>query len=143
MPGQTMVLGHVFIDRGVTPARVAAQMWVDCLVGEWSASNADGSRVPTGPLAGRGQSNAQGLPLAIERTVLSKHETWVEGLEKAGLKLERRRLVGEPQRLRWDYDAGQKLLRIRFALRTGEFATTLLGQFCELHEPPRREPQKQ
>lgn len=124
----TLSAARAWLFNQVLFERVRARNWQHCLVGEWAASNEDGSQAPTGPLVGRGQSRCLGLASAIEADVMRGYPRWVEGLERAGLRIERRRLISEPLGLRWHHDRARRELRLRFGLRRGEFATALLAQ---------------
>ena len=117
---------RAWIFNQVLHERIRARSWQSCLVGEWATRNEDGSAAPTGPLVGRGRTRAAGLARALEDEVIRNHASWVAGLERAGLNLERRRLISEPINCRWHCDTKRRELRLRFGLRRGEFATALL-----------------
>jgi tRNA pseudouridine13 synthase len=124
----TLSAARAWLFNQVLFERVRARSWQHCLVGEWAARNEDGSLAPTGPMAGRGHSRCVGLVSAIEAEVMREYPGWVAGLERAGLRIERRRLISEPLDFRWHHDASRGELRLQFGLRRGEFATALLAQ---------------
>ncbi|MFD0726614.1 tRNA pseudouridine(13) synthase TruD [Lysobacter brunescens] len=136
----------------VLSARVAAGHWDAPLDGEvWSL---DGSRSvfgpepwsealaarlaafdihPSGPLWGRGELRSEGLLKALEQATLSGEQALAlrDGLERAGLEQERRALRLRPSELAWDWPA-PAVLRLRFALPPGCYATTVLAELGDV-----------
>ena len=132
----------------VLGARVAAGNWNAPLDGEvWML---DGSRSvfgpepfdaalaarlaafdihPTAPLWGRGELRTTGVAAALERAALDDAESMAlrAGLEKAGLKQERRATRLRPQSLQWKW-LHAETLELRFALPPGAYATTVLSE---------------
>lgn len=132
----------------VLSARVAAGHWDAPLDGEvWSL---DGSRSmfgpepwsealaarlaafdihPSGPLWGRGELRSEDAVKALELATLSGEQALAlrDGLERAGLEQERRALRLRPSELAWDWPA-PAVLRLRFALPPGCYATTVLAE---------------
>lgn len=86
---------------------------------------------PTGPLWGRGQPGTRGECLALEQRVLQPFDAWRDGLERAGMKQERRALRVVPADLNWSWDADD-VLRLRFALPAGSYATAVLREVADL-----------
>lgn len=84
---------------------------------------------PSGPLWGKGELPSQGQALELEKTALAGLADWCEGLEKAGLKMERRSLRLIPQDLQWSY--ADKTLILNFSLPAGCFATAVLREIVE------------
>ena len=81
---------------------------------------------PTGPLHGRGVPPVQGAVLQLETRVLAAYSGWLQGLEAAGLKQERRALRLPVTELRWQQAADRLLLE--FSLPAGSFATSVLRE---------------
>lgn len=88
---------------------------------------------PTGPLWGEGDLRSTGAARELELAALAG-DTAVRlraGLERAGLKQERRTLRLRPAGLGWDWrDDGALVLR--FDLPPGCYATTVLGELGEV-----------
>lgn len=83
----------------------------------------------TAPLWGRGQLMSQGEALALEQSLTTDFAEFTEGLEKAGLKQERRVLALHPQEL--SIEAQGDELVVSFILPPGTFATAVLRELCE------------
>jgi len=88
----------------------------------------------TGPLWGRGRSNASVDNRQIESEVLADWQGWCYALEHAGLKQERRNLLLKPENLTASWTQAD-CLRLQFALPSGCFATALLRELAELFRP--------
>jgi tRNA pseudouridine13 synthase len=136
----------------VLSARVAGNSWDRALEGEvWML---DGSRSvfgpepwneelarrlaafdihPTGPMWGAGELRCRGAARAVEEGTLADPESLAlrAGLERAGLRQERRSLRLRPLELGWTWPAGDQL-RLRFALPAGCYATTVLAELGEV-----------
>jgi tRNA pseudouridine13 synthase len=84
---------------------------------------------PTGPLWGRGELRVKDVAEALERDVANEHQVFCEGLERAGLDQERRALRIALQSLEHTLDGN--VLRLRFRLGRGAFATTVLHELIE------------
>jgi tRNA pseudouridine13 synthase len=95
---------------------------------------------PSGPLWGRGELSALDEAGNLERTVLASHLSFCEGLEKAGLKQERRALRLSVNDLQWawleDIEMKSKPLtpnlRLNFSLPAGAYATAVLRELVSL-----------
>lgn len=136
----------------VLAARVEAGSWDAALDGEvWML---DGSRSvfgpepftpelrarleafdihPSGPLWGEGELRSTGAARELELAALAGDTATRlrAGLERAGLKQERRALRLRPAELAWDWrDNGA--LELRFALPPGSYATTVLQELGEI-----------
>lgn len=143
----------------VLDARVRAASWNAALEGEvWML---DGSRSvfgpepftealqarldafdihPTGPLWGEGELRSADAARALELTALEGDTATRlrSGLERAGLKQERRALRLRPAGLDWNWH-GDGALKLRFALPPGSYATTVLrelGDVVDAASPP-------
>lgn len=85
---------------------------------------------PSGPLWGRGDLASQGDVEQLEKSVLSAYPLFCEGLEKAGLKQERRALRVMVDDLHWTW-LEDKVLELAFSLPAGCYATSLLREVCD------------
>ncbi len=132
----------------VLSERVAAGSWRDALPGEalimpgsdstLSLARIDaaiqeriarGDLQPSGPLWGRGQPLPKGEALAFEQNILASEPALCRGLEKAGLKQQRRALKLTPKGLEWRWLA-KDVLQISFSLPPGSYATSVLRELC-------------
>ena len=88
---------------------------------------------PTGPLWGRGELRSTSACADLEQAALADEDTLAlrAGLEAEGLKQERRALRLKPASLEWDWPADD-VLRLRFALPPGAYATVVLGELGPL-----------
>ena len=91
----------------------------------------EGDIHPTGPLWGRGELSSADAAREREGVALSGDDDLREGLEKAGLKQERRALRVGVRDMLWSWPAGDQLL-LDFALPAGSYATVLLAQLGEV-----------
>lgn len=82
---------------------------------------------PSAPLWGRGALQSAGVCARREAQVLTPCAEWCAGLERAGLKQERRALRLQPEDLRWRWLEGEAL-RLDFTLPRGTFATAVLRE---------------
>jgi tRNA pseudouridine13 synthase len=101
---------------------------------------------PTGPLWGAGELRSQGRCAEMELAAMAGDDATAlrEGLEKAGMKQERRalRLVAEGLQWEWGDDA---TLSLRFALPPGSYATAVLqevGSITDRSRPADRSSEK-
>ena len=81
---------------------------------------------PTAPLAGAGPSLASGDILALEETVSAQFPEALSVIHAEGMKPERRALRIRVRDLSHEYSGDT--LRLRFALSSGSFATTVLRE---------------
>jgi tRNA pseudouridine13 synthase len=81
---------------------------------------------PTGPLWGAGMSMARKHCARLESDVLSGYGDWCRGLEKAGLRQDRRSLRLAVDELDWKLSGDR--LELSFELATGGFATSVLRE---------------
>jgi tRNA pseudouridine13 synthase len=84
---------------------------------------------PSGPLWGKGELASQNRAYELETQALDGFSEWCEGLEKAGLKMERRSLRLIVEDLQWQY--ADKTLVLSFSLPAGCFATAVLREIVE------------
>ncbi|UCE89031.1 MAG: tRNA pseudouridine(13) synthase TruD [Pseudomonadota bacterium] len=83
--------------------------------------------VPSGPLWGRGELPTRHEAHALESDALVAYETWLRGLERFGLKQQRRALVLFPGEFKWEF-CGEDSLLLSFTLEPGAFATAVLRE---------------
>ncbi|HHH39444.1 MAG TPA: tRNA pseudouridine(13) synthase TruD [Sedimenticola sp.] len=88
---------------------------------------------PSGPLWGRGEPGTAGAVARLEREVLAPLAVWREGLERLGLKMERRALRAPVSGLQWSLADG--CLELEFALPKGAYATALLRELIDYRAP--------
>lgn len=91
---------------------------------------ASGDIHPTGPLWGRAGAGATHRAGAIEQAVAARWPALCEGLERAGLTMERRPLRVMAEDLHTERD-GIQGWRLRFALPAGCYATALLRELLD------------
>ncbi|MFC1748592.1 tRNA pseudouridine(13) synthase TruD [Pseudomonadota bacterium] len=87
---------------------------------------AEGDIHPSGPLWGRGTLASQTDVLTIEQGVAEQYEVFCDGLEKVGMKQERRSLCLPVADLEWC--VADDNLSIAFFLPAGCYATTVLRE---------------
>lgn len=90
---------------------------------------------PSGPLWGEGELRSTGAARELELAALAGDTAsrLRAGLERAGLKQERRALRLRPTELAWTWrDDGA--LELRFVLPPGCYATTVLAELGEIRE---------
>jgi tRNA pseudouridine13 synthase len=90
---------------------------------------------PTGPLWGEGELRSDDVAREFELAVLAGDTAARirEGLERAGLKQERRALRLRPSELAWTW-RDDDALELRFALPPGCYATTVLRELGDISE---------
>jgi len=84
----------------------------------------------TAPLWGRGPLPVNGEVEALELAVVEAQPELTAGLEKAGLKQERRALWLKPQQ--WQWQRQDARLTLRFFLPSGCFATSVIRELVQL-----------
>lgn len=82
---------------------------------------------PSGPLHGRGDAVVTEVVADIEEACLKSEPALLEGLEKAGLKQERRALRAVAHELKWQW-LDDNSLKIEVILQRGIYATSLLRE---------------
>ncbi|MGB2149635.1 MAG: tRNA pseudouridine(13) synthase TruD [Cobetia amphilecti] len=156
--GMLLSTARSFLFNEVLAARLKANCWATALSGEVFALNGTGSRFvtdgsesaetlaqrlasgdihPTGPLWGTGRAEAHAQVAQLEQVLATRWPQLCEGLEKAGVKAERRplRLMPGKPRLEWDItpeqaktEGGEASVWLHFDLPRGSFATGLLRE---------------
>ncbi len=93
-----------------------------------AARLARGDVLPSGPLWGRGELPSVAAARALEEVVLASYTGFREGLEKAGLKQERRALRLPVAGWQWRWVDGGGNLQLCFTLPAGSYATAVLRE---------------
>ena len=92
---------------------------------------------PTGPLWGRGNALVSAGSLELEGAVLSEWQSWQQGLEKAGMKQERRALRLFPTGFNWQF-MGDEQLELSFYLPAGSYATSVMRELAVISDAQHR-----
>jgi len=95
---------------------------------------------PTGAMVGRGELPSKLSVLALEQTILESFSEWIEGLEKLGLKQDRRALRVMPEDVAWQWlesGAEEKRLKVCFSLPSGSYATMVLRELLQVDDAQR------
>jgi len=87
---------------------------------------------PTGPLWGQGELMSSALVRALELETVQPYQTLCDGLERAGLKQQRRSLRLLPKELCWEFSAHS--LHLSFFLPAGSYATVVLREIVDYHQ---------
>ena len=82
---------------------------------------------PSGPLWGQGDCLTAGAVAALEQEVLAPFAAWREGLERYGMRQERRPLRVNARQLQWEPE-GEDSLLLSFELPAGSYATAVLRE---------------
>jgi tRNA pseudouridine13 synthase len=96
---------------------------------------ASGDIHPTGPLWGTPQAPTAGACAALEQRGADLHSDLAAGLVALVMESERRPLRTIPERLQWqwvDTDPGSSVLRLRFGLPPGAYATALIRELIDV-----------
>lgn len=93
---------------------------------------------PSGPLWGRGGTQAGGEVAALERRVAHTHASLARGLEACDMAPSRRPLRVIPDHFRWQW-SGAGELTLRFRLPAGAFATAVLRELADYRDHQRNE----
>lgn len=97
---------------------------------------------PTCALWGRGNSLAEKQLLEIEKNVANSNTLFSEGIEKQGMKQERRATRLLLPELSWQW-LETDVLELKFELASGLFATSVLRELGHITEAPRPEDEHQ
>jgi tRNA pseudouridine13 synthase len=146
-----------FLFNEVLAARIEAKNWNQVLRGEAlmltgsrsyfiaeeiddeiKRRHAEADVQPSGPLWGRGELPSQSVAQALEKNVLAGRTGFAagfcEGLEKAGLKQERRALRLSVDDLHWQWLPEGNHLQLVFSLPAGCYATSVLRELVGSRE---------
>ncbi len=136
-----------FLFNEVLAARIAAENWNQVIPGEalmltgsrsyFIANEIDDEIIrrhaeadvqTSGPLWGRGELPPQLEAKILETKVLAEQSGYCEGLEKAGLKQERRALGLFVNDLQWQWLPEGEHVQLKFSLPAGCYATSVLRE---------------
>ncbi|OMH39178.1 tRNA pseudouridine(13) synthase TruD [Motiliproteus sp. MSK22-1] len=84
---------------------------------------------PTAPLYGQGRALVEADSLDLEAGILTTNSAWCKGLERAGLRRERRAVRLALPSLQWEM-LDDRCLQLSFELPSGCFATSVLRECC-------------
>lgn len=82
----------------------------------------------SGPLWGKGGTQAQAACAALEQAVVAAEPLLAEGLEREGLEPARRPLRVIPRQMHWRLDVVGKVLSVGFVLPAGSYATAVMRE---------------
>jgi len=120
--------GDVFMLRG------SHSIFSEPLNDDIQARFADLDIAPTGSLYGAGSCALDGLPLAIEQSVFAEQGEVLACLEGQRSKRQMRALRAVADDFDYDYEAGEKVLRLGLRLPAGSYVTSLLDHFMLTRE---------
>jgi len=86
---------------------------------------------PTGVLWGRGRLSSQSEIAHLEMQIAEKFQNLCDGLERNGLKQERKSLRLTVKNLNYSIDNKEKIVVINFSLPAGTYATSVLEELGE------------
>lgn len=121
-----------FIFNEILADRVKQGLWGKTLEGDVLNER----NMPTGAMWGRGRVTTSDVAQSLENDIGEKYADLCEGLEHAGLTQERRSLVAMPDHFVWEW-LTDDVLRLSFSLPAGCYATTVISEILEAHEPER------
>ncbi len=144
-----------WVFNRVLAARVKAQTWNFPVAGDvmvldgsnsvFAAPEIDAELVgrcaefdvhPSGPLPGEGGIHASGDAGRFELEATAPYAAWIEGLIAARVAHARRSLRARADEMHWRWLAGD-VLELTFTLRSGCYATVLLGEIIECSDASR------
>ncbi|RUO34748.1 tRNA pseudouridine(13) synthase TruD [Aliidiomarina soli] len=126
---QTPIEGDVMTLRGSHSYFIADEL-DDALLQRFSEGDIDIG----GPLWGRGERLSQASAADFEQQALIAMSELQDGLEKAGLKQERRPLRVVPAGLQWQWSGAD--CEVRMNLPAGAYATSVLREVAQLRSAP-------
>ena len=100
---------------------------------------------PTGAMVGRGELPSKLTVLELENKALEPFSEWIDGLEKLGLKQDRRALRVMPEEVQWQWlesEGEQKQLKVCFSLPSGSYATMVLRELLQVDDAQRLQKEK-
>jgi len=123
LPGEPLMLDgrHSFFiaeaDDAALPARIAS-----------------GDVHTSGPLWGKGGTQAEGECAEFEQGVIAEDALLAEGLVREGLEPARRPLRVIPRNMHWQLDEAHGVLRVGFDLPAGSYATAVMREVVSTDE---------
>ncbi len=125
----TALIGDVMLLAGTRASLFSADLNNDDIKARLSEMDIH----PTGPLWGKGKQRVQAEAERLETTILQDWSTWRQGLEKAGLKQERRALRLFPQNFDCRF-LGTDQLKLCFYLPAGCYATAVMRELAVISD---------
>ncbi|MDD7804984.1 MAG: tRNA pseudouridine(13) synthase TruD [Endozoicomonas sp. (ex Botrylloides leachii)] len=140
-----------WIFNNVLSSRVGEGLWSSCLVGDIFGFHTHNSLIfdehsdeliqrvmagelsPTGPLWGSGCLKSGDQCRLREEMECDRYSLFCDGLEKAGIKQERRVLRLFPENMTWTW-ASDDTITLKFRLQKGCFATAVLRELVTYNE---------
>lgn len=92
----------------------------------------EGDLHPTGPMFGRGELPSQASVRDLEEQVMQPYEVWRQGLERLGLKQDRRALRVLPKNISWVLKTDT--LSLQFELPAGSYATMVMREIMKVED---------
>jgi tRNA pseudouridine13 synthase len=127
------------VTRGIWNTPVDGDVWMlrgthsifgpEPITPEIAERCVEGDIHPTGPLWGEGELRSSADVAAIEQAIAAGEPALTAGLEKAGLRQERRSLVLMPEELATEWLADD-VFAISFVLNAGAYATVVVREIC-------------
>lgn len=96
--------------------------------GEIAGRLREGDVHTSGPLWGKGGTQAQADCAALEQSVIASEAELAAGLEREGLEPARRPLRVIPRQMHWKRDAAARTLTLGFVLPSGSYATAVMRE---------------
>ena len=90
----------------------------------------------SGPLWGKGGTQAQADCAVLEQAVIAEEAELAAGLEREGLEPARRPLRVIPREIHWQLDAAARTLTVGFLLPSGSYATAVMREVVAASETP-------
>lgn len=87
----------------------------------------------TAAMWGKGDSMASAVTAELENNVAERNSEFAQGLEKAGMKQERRSMRLLPVNMNWQFGAGNSIA-VSFELTKGSYATAVLRELAAIHD---------
>jgi tRNA pseudouridine13 synthase len=151
--GFTLSAARSLLFNALLARRVAAGDWSALAAGDLASLDGSGSHFrvtevdaplaarlkafdvhPSGPLWGRGTPGTEGAALAHEMAVAAEYREVAQLLEAENLRQERRALRAAARDLDVQLDGADAT--VTFMLGSGQFATAVLREICELEATP-------
>ena len=120
LPGEPMMLDgrHSFFIAETDDAELAGRL-------------VSGDVHTSGPLWGKGGTQAEGECALFEQTAIENDALLAEGLVREGLEPARRPLRVIPRNMHWQLDEASGVLRVGFDLPSGSYATAVMREIVE------------
>ncbi len=130
--GMYLSAARSYLFNDTLSRRVISGCWDVILPGDILVeSGCPGHPTPSGPLWGQGDPDTTEVALEYESHLTDQFPLFTNGLKRAGLRQDRRSLVGVPSELAWEWADGETL-RLTFSLSAGGYATALLAELGDV-----------